>query len=105
MTIREIGCCGAYCKTCMKQQTEKYPRERTCRGCKIGYESGERETSPNLNAKSKSAVSRKDNWRPAQTAQITGARYSRVFGIRKDGNTNNARNNSNSSDKTAIRSS
>jgi hypothetical protein len=45
MTIKEVGCCGAYCKTCMEQQKEKYPNERTCRGCKLGYESGERDLS------------------------------------------------------------
>ncbi len=38
MTTREIGCCGAYCKTCINWQKEKYPNERTCRGCKLGYE-------------------------------------------------------------------
>jgi hypothetical protein len=32
-----IACCGAYCKTC-KPFTDGY-----CRGCKIGYESGERD--------------------------------------------------------------
>ncbi|MFA5364535.1 MAG: hypothetical protein WC325_05065 [Candidatus Bathyarchaeia archaeon] len=37
MTVREIGCCGAYCKTCIAWQNEKYPNERTCRGCKLGY--------------------------------------------------------------------
>jgi hypothetical protein len=45
MTIREIGCCGAYCKTCINWQKEKYPNERTCRGCKLGYESGRRDSS------------------------------------------------------------
>jgi len=45
MTIKEIGCCGAYCKTCIKQQKEKYPKVRDCRGCKLGYESGERDLS------------------------------------------------------------
>lgn len=46
MTIREIGCCGAYCKTCMEEwQKKKYPNERTCRGCKLGYELGERDLS------------------------------------------------------------
>jgi hypothetical protein len=34
-----IGCCGAYCKTC-KPFTDGY-----CKGCKIGYESGERDLS------------------------------------------------------------
>jgi len=43
VTTREIGCCGAYCKTCMEQQKAKYPKERTCRGCRLGYESGERD--------------------------------------------------------------
>jgi hypothetical protein len=45
MTIKEIGCCGAYCKTCIDLQKEKYPHERTCRGCKLGYESGGRDVS------------------------------------------------------------
>ena len=29
----------------MKQQRESYPTEKTCRGCKLGYESGERDLS------------------------------------------------------------
>ncbi|MDD4897758.1 MAG: hypothetical protein PHY70_00015 [Methanocellales archaeon] len=37
MSIREIGCCGAYCKTC------RALAEGSCRGCKLGYESGERD--------------------------------------------------------------
>ncbi|MDD3421893.1 MAG: DUF3795 domain-containing protein [Methanocellales archaeon] len=37
MSIREIGCCGAYCKTC------RALTEGSCRGCKLGYESGERD--------------------------------------------------------------
>jgi len=46
MTIKEIGCCGAYCKTCIEEwQKKKYPDERTCLGCKLGYESGERDLS------------------------------------------------------------
>jgi hypothetical protein len=32
-----IGCCGAYCKTC------KAFREGFCKGCKLGYENGERD--------------------------------------------------------------
>ena len=43
MLIKEIGCCSAYCKTCIKWQIEKHPEERTCRGCKLGYESSERD--------------------------------------------------------------
>jgi len=38
MSIREIGCCGAYCKTCRASITGS-----KCRGCKLGYESGERD--------------------------------------------------------------
>jgi hypothetical protein len=45
LTVREIGCCGAYCKTCLKWQIEKYPHERHCRGCKLGYEAGARDSS------------------------------------------------------------
>jgi hypothetical protein len=45
LTVREIGCCGAYCKTCLKWQIEKYPNERHCRGCKLGYEAGARDSS------------------------------------------------------------
>ena len=37
MTIQEIGCCGAYCKTCPALIT------RTCRGCTLGYDCGERD--------------------------------------------------------------
>ncbi len=42
MTILEIGCCGAYCKSCIQYQRAKYPNEKSCRGCKIGYETGSR---------------------------------------------------------------
>ena len=38
MSIREIGCCGAYCKTCMASKTGG-----PCRGCKLGYDTGERD--------------------------------------------------------------
>lgn len=37
MSILEIGCCGAYCKTCPSI------RMMRCQGCKTGYENGERE--------------------------------------------------------------
>ena len=33
---RYIGCCGAYCRTC------RAFADVTCRGCKLGYESGAR---------------------------------------------------------------
>jgi hypothetical protein len=39
MSIVEIGCCGAYCKTC------KVLAEGACRGCKLGYDTGERDLS------------------------------------------------------------
>lgn len=32
----EIGCCGAYCKTCREYQ-------KTCKGCKPGYLDGSRD--------------------------------------------------------------
>ena len=38
MSIEEIGCCGAYCKTC-KAYGEP------CKGCKIGFSNGERDVS------------------------------------------------------------
>ncbi len=34
----EIGCCGAYCKTCREYQ-------KTCKGCKLGYLDGSRDLS------------------------------------------------------------
>lgn len=34
----EIGCCGAYCKTCREFQ-------KTCKGCKLGYLDGSRDVS------------------------------------------------------------
>jgi hypothetical protein len=36
MTIREIGCCGAYCGSC-KEMTKGL-----CKGCKLRYDTGER---------------------------------------------------------------
>ena len=38
MSVREIGCCGAYCKTCRES-----PSEALCRGCKLGYAEGSRD--------------------------------------------------------------
>ena len=38
MSIREIGCCGAYCLTCRNSSSGT-----NCRGCKLGYENGERD--------------------------------------------------------------
>lgn len=35
MDTLEIGCCGAYCKTCREYG-------KTCKGCKIGYADGSR---------------------------------------------------------------
>ena len=38
MSIGEIGCCGAYCKTCRISSSGI-----NCQGCKLGYENGERD--------------------------------------------------------------
>jgi len=40
MSVREIGCCGAYCRTCLTSTSGSI-----CRGCKLGYEDGERDIS------------------------------------------------------------
>jgi len=37
MSVEELGCCGAYCKTC------PVFAEQMCKGCKIGYKTGERD--------------------------------------------------------------
>jgi hypothetical protein len=37
MSILEIGCCGAYCKTCKELRNDR------CHGCKIGYADGKRD--------------------------------------------------------------
>lgn len=37
MSLREIGCCGAYCRTCKAYANKK------CKGCKIGYGPGGRD--------------------------------------------------------------
>lgn len=37
MSRIEIGCCGAYCKTC------RALIGKTCYGCKLGYDNGERD--------------------------------------------------------------
>jgi hypothetical protein len=36
-SVRFIGCCGAFCKTC------KAFIEGFCKGCKLGYDKGERD--------------------------------------------------------------
>ena len=38
MTIREIGCCGAYCRTC-----RAYTSGGNCLGCKLGYDTDGRD--------------------------------------------------------------
>jgi len=38
MSVREIGCCGAYCRTCRAAASGA-----NCRGCKLGYETGARD--------------------------------------------------------------
>lgn len=38
MSVKHIGCCGAYCKTCMTSVSGSQ-----CKGCKLGYESGKRD--------------------------------------------------------------
>jgi len=35
-SIKYIGCCGAYCRTCRPY------KEGSCKGCKIGYDNGKR---------------------------------------------------------------
>lgn len=37
MSMIEIGCCGAYCKTCRALS------DKTCHGCKLGYQNGDRD--------------------------------------------------------------
>jgi hypothetical protein len=37
MSILEIGCCGAYCRTCRAFV------DKSCYGCKIGYSDGKRD--------------------------------------------------------------
>ena len=39
MSVEEVGCCGAYCKTC------KAYIANACIGCKIGYANGQRDLS------------------------------------------------------------
>ena len=37
MSAEEIGCCGAYCRTC------RAFRDGSCRGCRLGYSDGTRD--------------------------------------------------------------
>lgn len=39
LPIKFIGCCGAYCKTCPALI------DKSCRGCKLGYDTKERDIS------------------------------------------------------------
>ncbi len=36
MPVEKLGCCGAYCATCKAYKS-------SCKGCKDGYDSGERD--------------------------------------------------------------
>ena len=47
MTEEQIGCCGSFCGTC------PVTKENLCKGCKIGYQTGERDI---LKAKCKMKV-------------------------------------------------
>ena len=47
MSVEEIGCCGAYCRTC------KVMGANLCQGCKLGYADGTRDI---LKAKCKMKV-------------------------------------------------
>jgi hypothetical protein len=38
VSILEIGCCGAYCKSCLAGGMKGF-----CKGCKLGYEDGKRD--------------------------------------------------------------
>lgn len=40
MSVREISCCGAYCRTCIEFLTKGQ-----CKGCKLGYDEGLRDIS------------------------------------------------------------
>jgi hypothetical protein len=46
MSVNEIGCCGAYCRTCRAY-------EAPCKGCTVGYDTGKRDV-----AKARCAVKR-----------------------------------------------
>ncbi len=37
MSVQDLGCCGAYCGSC------RVWKQRACKGCKAGYETGERD--------------------------------------------------------------
>jgi hypothetical protein len=36
VSVKEIGCCCAYCRTCRAYKTH-------CKGCKVGYDTGQRD--------------------------------------------------------------
>ena len=101
MTVKEVGCCGAYCKTCIKWQKEKYPDQRICRGCKLGYDTGERRAD-RAKCKIKSCCFMQKSLKHLPTVKIFPVKFWMPFGIRKDGNTNSTRNKLNSSGLTAI---
>ena len=41
MSLIEIGCCGAYCRTCPAGTLG----DGTCQGCRMGYDDGRRDIS------------------------------------------------------------
>ena len=88
MSILEIGCCGAYCKPCIQHQQEKYPDEKSCKGCKFGYET-ENGVSIEQSVKLKSAVSKKNNYKPALNVQSIHATFWKLFLVKDVRNTEN----------------
>jgi hypothetical protein len=69
MSIREIGCCGAYCKTCRTSTSGSI-----CRGCKLGYGDGERDIDKakcKINVRLRYAASGIDNLKPVPIVTIT----------------------------------
>jgi hypothetical protein len=88
----------------MERQKETYPNERTCRGCKLGYEHGERDLSK-AKCEIKVCFFEKKVWRPAPIVLTVLVRFLASSGAKGDGNMGSTRSSLNSSRTTVIRSS
>lgn len=67
----ELGCCGAYCKTCREFQ-------KTCKGCKLGYWDGSQDLS-RVKCKIKKCCLTKEHYTCADCKEYDGCEMIQAF--------------------------
>jgi hypothetical protein len=92
-----IGCCGAYCGTC------RALLDKTCKGCKLGYDDGERDIRAARCAMKRCCLIEKKLETCADSPEYGTARQSRVSLQGRDTSIRNTANRWNSSGNTGTR--